>query len=218
MLVTLLIIGILAFIGAIVWLVLYLEKKRTEALRQAALRLGFNFFPKGDPAFYNEMSVFNLFQQGHSRLLKNLMRSTGSDPEVAVFDYRYTIGSGKNQSTRNQTVVWFRSSDLNLPAFTLSPENIMHKIGALLGYQDIDFEQNPGFSKHYLLRGQDETRIRMLFNDSLLRFFEQKHPVSAEGRDNHFIFYRSKKMVKPEVLSSFIEEGRAALTALRSGR
>jgi len=218
MIAAILIIGTLVLIGVIVWIVLYLEKKRTEAVRQAALRLGFNFLPKGDPVFYNEMGVFHLFQQGHTRLLKNLMRGAGSDPEIAIFDYRYTVGSGKNQSTRNQTVVWFRSPDLNLPAFTLSPENIMHKIGALLGYQDIDFEHNPGFSKHYLLRGQDETRIRMLFNDGLLRFFEQKHPVSAEGRDNHFIFYRSKKMVKPEVLNSFIEEGRAALSAFRSGR
>jgi hypothetical protein len=218
MIIAIIIIGTLALIGGLVWLSLYIEKKRTEAVRQSALRLGFNFFPKGDPAFFNEMGVFHLFQQGHTRLLKNLMRGAGSDPEVAVFDYRYTIGSGKNQQTKNQTVIWFRSSGLNLPAFTLSPENIMHKIGALLGYQDIDFEQNPGFSKRYLLRGQDETRIRMLFNNSLLRFFEQKHPVSAEGRDNHFIFYRSKKQVKPETLNSFVEEGRAVLNVLRSGR
>jgi len=207
----LIIVGSLALIGGLVWLTLHMEKKRTEAVRQAALRLGFNFFPKGDPAFANEMSVFHLFQQGHTRLLKNLMRTAGTDSELAVFDYRYTTGSGKNQSTKNQTVIWFRSPVLNLPAFTLSPENILHKIGGLMGYQDIDFEHNPGFSKRYLLRGQDETRIRMIFNDRLLRFFEQKHPISAEGQGNRFIFFRSKKVVKPEVLNSFVEEGKALL-------
>jgi hypothetical protein len=215
MVVAIIIIGTLALIGGIVWLTLYMEKKRTEAVRQAAQRLGFNFFPKGDPAFFNEMAVFQLFQQGHTRILKNLLRNEGSDADIAIFDYRYTTGYGKNQRTKNQTVVWFRSAGLDLPDFTLGPENLLHKVGALFGYQDIDFEHNPGFSKHYVLRGQDETRIRMLFNDRVLRFYEQKHPVCTEGKGNHFIFYRSKKPVKTEGLNSFLEEGKTALNVLQ---
>jgi len=214
----LIIIGIAVFIAALVYLSLYIEKKRTEAMRQAALRLGFNFFPKGDPTFLSEMAAFHLFQQGHTRLLKNLMRGESSDADVAMFDYRFTVGSGKNQHTKNQTVICFRLSDLNLPVFSLSPENIMHKIGSMFGYQDIDFEHHPEFSKRYLLRGPDETRIRTLFKDSVLRFFEQKQPLCVEGAENRLIFYRSSKQVKPEALNSFVEEGTAVLGVLRSGR
>jgi hypothetical protein len=215
MVIALFIIGVLALVGGIVWLSLYIEKKRTEAVRQAALRLGFEFFPKGDPVFYNEMSVFHLFQQGHTRILKNLLRGSVSDADVAIFDYRFTIGGGKNQHTKNQTVIWFRSAGLNLPDFTLGPENILHKVGAVFGYQDIDFEHNPGFSKRYLLRGQDETRIRMLFNDSVLRFYEQKHPVCTEGKANHFIFFRSARQAKADELNSLLEEGKMALNLLQ---
>jgi hypothetical protein len=215
MIAVLIIVGTLALIAFFVWISLLIEKKRTEAMRQASLRLGFEFFPKGDPIFYNEMSVFHLFQQGHSRILKNLLKGSISDADVAVFDYRFTIGGGKNQHTKNQTVAWFRSARLNLPGFTLGPENLLHKVGAMFGYQDIDFEHNPDFSKRFLLRGQDETRIRMLFNDSVLRFFEQKHPVCTEGGRNHFIFYRSSRQVKTEDMSSFIEEAKRALNLLQ---
>ncbi len=212
------IIGVLALIGGLVWLSFHLEKKRTEAMRQACLRLGFAFSPKGDPALQNEMAAFQLFNQGHSRVLKNLIRGTGSDADIAIFDYRYTTGSGKNQHTRKQTVIGFRSAGLDLPAFSLSPENIMHKIGSVFGYQDIDFENYPGFSKRYLLRGLDETRIRMTFNDRVLRFFEQKHPICTEGLGNQFIFYRSSREVKTGDLNSFIAEGTEVLNTLRSGR
>jgi len=212
------IVGVLALIGGLVWLSFYIEKKRTEAMRQASLRLGFAFSPKGDPAFQNEMAAFQLFNQGHTRVLKNLMRGSGSDADIAIFDYRYTIGSGKNQHTRKQTVIRFRSTGLDLPGFSLSPENIMHKIGSLFGYQDIDFENFPDFSKRYLLRGQDETRIRMAFNDRVVRFFEQKHPVCTEGLGNQFIFYRSSREIKTENLNSFIAEGTEVLNTFRSGR
>jgi len=42
---------------------------------------------------------------------------------------------------------------LKLPFFELKPENTFHKIGQVFGYQDIDFEAFPNFSKGYLLRG-----------------------------------------------------------------
>lgn len=218
MIVALIIAGVVVFIGLLVWFSFWQDKKRTEALRQACLRLGFSFLPKGDPSFQAELAAFPLFNQGHSRNLKNLIRGSGSDADIAVFDYRYTTGSGKNQRTRKQTVIRFRSAGLDLPAFTLSPENIMHKIGSMFGYQDIDFEHFPGFSKRYLLRGQDETRIRMVLNDRALRFFEQKHPVCVEGRADQFIFYRSSREIKTENLNPFIAEGTEVLNTLRSGR
>ncbi len=204
--VLLVIVGILAIIAGLIWLSVYLERKRTDALRQACLRLGYSFFPRAEPGFQNELSRFSLFNHGHSRVLKNLMRGAGPDAEIAIFDYRYTVGSGKNQHTKKQTVVRLRSAKLNLPAFTLNPENIMHKIGAVFGYQDIDFAQHPGFSKRYLLRGQDESRIRMVFNDPLINFFEARNPIWLEGQGNDLICYRNAKEVKPENLNACLQE------------
>jgi hypothetical protein len=214
----LIIVGILVFIGALIWLSFYIEKKRTEALRQAALRLGLNFQPKGDPVFQNELSAFHLFNQGHSRVLKNLMRGNNRDADMAVFDYRYVTGSGKNSHTHSHTVIWFQTMDMNLPAFTLGPENIMHKIGALVGYQDIDLPRFPEFSKRYLLRGQNEAAITVFFNDSAARFFEARRNIRIEAGGTRFIMYGPAKKADPEKLRELINEGAAVLELFRSAR
>ena len=41
----------------------------------------------------------------------------------------------------------------NVVDFEMRPENLLNKIGAALGRQDIDFDSNPEFSRRYLLRG-----------------------------------------------------------------
>ena len=58
---------------------------------------------------------------------------------MGTFDYRYTTGSGKNSHTYRQTVVFFRSPEVDLPQFELKPQSFLHGIGKLFGYQDIDF-------------------------------------------------------------------------------
>ena len=63
------------------------ERKRTEQLRQIAEELSFRFLGENDGDLLAHLGDFNLFSQGRSRKLKNLMVGTSSDTEVAIFDY-----------------------------------------------------------------------------------------------------------------------------------
>ncbi|MEC9473853.1 MAG: hypothetical protein VX584_04130, partial [Actinomycetota bacterium] len=65
------------------------------------------------------------------------------------------------------------AEDLQLPTFVIRPENLFHKIGSTFGYQDIDFDAHPTFSKRYLLRGPDEEAIRNTFTDEFLSSYER---------------------------------------------
>ena len=133
----------------------------------------------------------------------------GDTDEVAmgIFDYRYTTGSGKNSHTYRQTVVFFRSPDMDLPQFELKPQSFFHGIGKLFGYQDIDFQSHPKFSKAFVLRGTSETAVRKLFTADLLSFCETKPQVSIEGQGRDLVFYRSSKRVKPEQFRDLMSEG-----------
>src|ERR1044072_683726 len=172
------IIAILFFvfiIALVIGLVIYnskKEKERTLAMQQVAQQMGWAFAPVAQLNMIPHTGYFNLFNNGHSKGIKNMIYGEINGVKAAVFDYRYTVGHGKNSHTYIQSVLYFETPKLQLPMFTLSPENFMHRFISALGYQDIDFAQRPEFSKRYLLRGQDEQAIRRTFADHILAFYE----------------------------------------------
>ena len=135
------------------------------------------------------------------------MEGEANKVELAIFDYQYTSGGGENSRIYRQSILFFRSPKLNLPGFSLSPENVFHKIGGAFGIKDIDFETHPIFSKSYFLRGDNEAEIRGLFNNKLLNFIQSQQKISVEGSGDQLIFYRHKNRVKPEEIQSFMDEG-----------
>jgi hypothetical protein len=182
------------------------ERKRSDALKAVADAMNFTFCKESGMAVVSATGEFHLFSQGHSRKITNLMRGTTNDIEVSIFDYRYTVGSGKNSSTHRQTVVVFQSSLLNLPDFALRPEHVFHRIGKAFGYQDITFDRYPLFSKKCLLRGSNEEAIRKIFHDGVLKFYEGHQKLCTEGSGNQLVLYRTPKRVRPTEVSAFLQE------------
>jgi hypothetical protein len=153
------------------------------------------------------LGSFHLGSQGHSKSVTNLLRGRSNNLEVAIFDYRFVTGSGKHKHTWNQTVISFRFDGPALPTFSLRPENFGHKIGKWFGYQDINFESHPDFSRKYLVRGSQEQAIRELFTTKVLDYYQDKSGLSTEGSGNTLLFYRHAKRVQPPAIRSFMEEG-----------
>ena len=203
--------GAAILIALIIALVKYFERKRREALRDWSRLMGYSFSEKGDDDLKLSLSRFHLFSKGHSRKIRNVMTRRSDETEITLMDYRYTTGGGKNSHTWNQTVISYRCPRLSLPPFALRPENIFHKIGGAFGYEDIDFDAHPLFSKQYLLRGPDEVAIRQLFTQSRLEFYGRNKGLCTEGDGDQLIFYRSSKRVAPEKLRAFIEKGAEVL-------
>jgi hypothetical protein len=202
------IIVILLFIvGSLILIFLRIGKKRTEQFALISAELKLNFFPKGTTSLFERLKPFHLFSKGWSRKIKNLMEGEANKVELAIFDYQYTTHGGQHPQTHRQSLLFIRSPKLNLPDFSLRPENVFHKIGSAFGDKDIDFETHPIFSKSYLLRGDNEAVIRGLFNNELLNFIQSQQKISIEGSSDQLIFYRHKNRVKPEEVESFMEEG-----------
>ncbi|NQT26347.1 hypothetical protein HQ585_13410 [candidate division KSB1 bacterium] len=193
---------------SIITLVVKHEKKRLELLKAQAMRLGFSYTAKAGLTEIQSAKEFHLFNIGHSRRVKSLMERSSDGVKTAIYDYQYTTGGGQNSHTAIQTVFQFQSERLRLPAFILRPENVFHKIGQSFGYQDIDFEAFPEFSKHYLLRGKDEPMIRKLFNQEVITRFESEKGIIIEAGGQILICYRSCKRVKPEDLFIMYEKMR----------
>ena len=205
--IALIIIGILTVVGLIIFAAWLYEKKRSEALQRIADALNFSFERKGDELLLAIHNNFDLFSKGRSKKISNVMHGSSGDMEITIMDYKYTVGSGKNSTTYSQTLIVVQSKYLQLPSFTLSPENIFHKIGGIFGYKDIDFNSHPKFSKQYLLRGDDEEAIRNTFNDELLEFYEKNKALNTESDYDKFIYYRAAKRLGPKDIQAFLQEG-----------
>jgi hypothetical protein len=192
------------------------EKKRTAALADAALRLGFSFEQKVSNEEAATLGSFHLFKIGRSRKGKNLMRGKSDGADAVLLDYQYTVGGGKNSHTYSQTVVIYpgEAGGAALPDFTLGPEHWWNKVGEVFGHRDINFEASEEFSKHYLLKGPDEAAIRTLFGAEPLGFFAQHQGWSVESAAGSLVIYHSGRRVKPEEMQPFLADTAALRRAL----
>jgi len=190
------------------------ERERTEALRRVAETAGLAFEPKADIAAVRLLGDVQLFARGHSKQVTNLMRGRLGDQQVAVFDYRYTIGSGKSQRTDMQTVVLLPSAKNFLPDLQMVPENPLSRLWESFGYQDIDIESSPEFSRRYIVRGADEAAIRAALYPGATSYFAEHEGWTVEVQSGTVGIYRGDNRPKPDDMRTFIDEACAAARSL----
>ena len=209
---------VVAVIGAfalIVGFVFYLDWRRRNALADLAASIGLQFFKDGPEQYQLESSGLELFRLGHSRKASNLMETPVSGGRVQLFDYKYTVGSGKHAQTHNLTVALISCSG-QVPHFDLKPETFMYKIGEMIGFKDIDLPAFPVFSDKYRLTAPDETAVHMFFTPSRAAWFERNLGLRVQGAPGHVLFFKRETRLPADAWQGFMEEAKAfAQEALR---
>ncbi len=199
-------VGIVALVGVILIVAWLAEKKRDEKMREVANELGLDYFPEGNTVAMVELGSFSLLNSGRSRKQTKLIQGVTDEVKIAIFDYQYTTGGGKNSHTHRQSVASLRSDQLVMPAFTMRPENVFSQIGGLFGMKDIDFESHPQFSKMFVLKGPDEQAIRDFFTPPILTYFENHRGLCVEAFPGSMIFYWPGKRIAPEEIRNFLTQ------------
>lgn len=203
-----------AFIGGVIALIILVHKKRAaeraaraREMYAASTQLGWTYLPEAQLDFFPNAEQYQLFAQGHSKEVLNLIHGERDGGRVAVFDYVYVTGHGKSRAEHSQTVALLETDKVKLPFFSLRPENVFHRIAGAFGYQDIDFANRLAFSDKYLLRGADEGQIRWAFNNEILAYYEVHPGLSTDGGGQRLVCYQENIKVAPAQLSPFIEWG-----------
>ena len=186
----------------------YQKRLRTAELRQTAKQLNMDFEEKDEWGLKALLHDFEVFRKGGRRRITNIMSKTIGlmDEKINIFDYQYTISTGKSSSTFYQTVFFIQSKELGLPEMLIYPENFFHKIGSLFGMQDIDFVEYPEFSRKFLVQG-DEWRIRRLVDEDLAKFFLVERHWCLESLGFYLVFYRRKVLVSPKSIKMLFKKG-----------
>lgn len=193
----------------------YLSHQRTKAIRAIAPQLGFEFLGSGKTFVPAVAWKFALFSQGRSQNVENVVTGRMNGATIYLFDYSYRTGSGKKSNTHRHTVAFIQAENLRLPAFQLTPENFLHKVGHLFGHRDIDFENEPEFSKAYLLKGSDEDRVRQVFDYRVISFYNNQQRVCTEGLGNMVLYY-VKRQYPVNQWRKFLAQAREAVDVFRA--
>lgn len=172
------------------------------------------FKDKDDMGTLGYLKGFKLFRRGGRKKLYNFaIRNDQGNNETAVFDFEYVVSTGKTVTYHDQTVYFKLDKDLAIPELKLSPEYWLHRIPKFFGMLDIDFLTEPGFSRHYLLRGQNEELIRKQFHPEIIHYFRSRKGWYMECVNYFLILYRKGRLLRKDQLEELYETGEE-LTAL----
>lgn len=146
----LLVVAALAAFGIWAW---QQDQKRQEAVRLWALGRSWRVWPGGEGGPLHEHPALGVLQRGHSRRCGCLVRGELDGLPLALFDYRYVTGHGKNRTTHRLALAVV---DLPYPVqpLRLRPEHAFDKVGEFLGADDIDFE-SAEFSARFHVAADD---------------------------------------------------------------
>ncbi|MFO7948987.1 MAG: hypothetical protein R6U36_01315 [Candidatus Fermentibacteraceae bacterium] len=169
------VVAIVVVVGGVIWIAFHLERRRREAWKSVALRLGADFEAKGSDL--HRRFPFQLFGHGSRRRTRNHVWWESDGAVVHMADYHYTTrrytGKGTSSQTHSQTVCLVESPELDVPRTFLRRElGVLDWAGEKLGAQDIDFPEDEEFSKAFVMKG-DEVRTRQTMTPELRRHLLQ---------------------------------------------
>jgi hypothetical protein len=173
------------------------ETQRQMSLDRAARRLGMNF-NFGLPAELREvLPRFRAIEKareagGEFQAGINTVTGERRNRKVALFDYTWVTVT---YSTRRSSWSWnderqYRRTHTRsavaaqmgvaLQPILIRPERLVDKALALVGYEDIDFNVLPEFSRAFYVNSPDEAAARRLVTPPLARFFLERVQVTVD--------------------------------------
>lgn len=182
-----------------------LGRKRTQALANTAIEMGFTFDGEARTPYLQTP----LFGKGHSRKFENVMTGDRVGFIVRLFDFSFTVGRGKNQQTHRQTVASFSKEHVSFPYFELRPANLLSRAWDAMAHKNIHFDAEPEFARRYVLQGALPDKVRELFTPSLISFLDGLDVHAKwhiEGVGGTLVIYRADKKTPPEQMRTFLEE------------
>ncbi|MCK4506731.1 MAG: hypothetical protein KAW14_14035 [Candidatus Aegiribacteria sp.] len=201
------IVGIFILAGVIIWMVFLFEKKRTSAWESISHRLGAKFTPKDTER--HTRFPFRLFNSGSNRKMKNYLEWESEGIRIHLADYQYTTyhntGRGRSSKVHKQTICILEKEGLDLPVtFLRGQVALLDWVGEKFGAQDIEFADDPEFSKAFVIKG-DEVRTPQVFGHELRQhFLQQKKTFKTFEMSGNALMINFGKRRKPEEYADLV--------------
>jgi len=143
------------------------------------------------------------------RFEENVLSKYADAGKIEIADMTLIQGSLQAGTETHVTVIHISETDLPIPDFALEPESFGTKFSELLGGKDIDFAEFPDFSRKYYLRSENEAAIRSFFNESVVRFLENREEIHIECHKHRLLIYKKLDLLDTseiKFLEKYIED------------
>lgn len=131
---------------------------------------------------------------------ENILSKYLENGKLEVSEIVLQEGARQEKNETHITMVQLSETDLHIPDFALEPESLWSKLSEGVSGKDIDFAAYPVFSKKYYLRGENETTIHTFFDESLIRFLENREEMHIECHKNRLVFFKKRDVLEPAEL------------------
>jgi hypothetical protein len=188
-------LGILLIFALLIVDYLLRQQRRGRQLSAMAQQMGFSFSATDASLPGAGLGRLPWYSKpgGRSFLIQNVLRGSAGGNKVLVFDCEWSRGAVKGDPPPTQTVACFHLRGRCLPDFVVQPERALSKVGWLFsGYQDINLETSPEFSRRYLLRGPDQTAVRSVFTGELAECLGRERDWHILGSGEWVAMFHSK--------------------------
>ena len=194
----------------------YFEKKRSNAIKAMASKMGFNHI-KRDESFIDSHKNLEMFNEGEAHRLENILEGTRNGVKVVMGEYDVRFGRQGHGIHRPKTICAIVDPALSLPHFSLRrQQKIADKIGAALGGQDINFNEDKKFSEAFVLQGNKADETRSFFDADVRKAFMKfaSSETQVEAENDTLVIHRNL-IIEPELWSPLLRDSFSLYEALK---
>lgn len=179
----------------------------TNARREALQKLNFRFTTKIDAEKSEQLDSVLSIQKLQSHAKKSLASGVYRDHPVQILNLESIIYTGNAVITVRQSVGMI-PLNRSVPEMTITPKNVLHGLGELLGSKSVSFPTHPDFSRKYTVKGPKPELIEDCMTPQVLEFFEARPGIFWAVSKNTLLYFNSaKELFSVADIERFLKRG-----------
>jgi hypothetical protein len=214
-------LGPLFFFFIFLFIAFYYSVKRFKEQREFMQNFASSNNFRYQEKLENSNFAGRLFKVGHSRKAYNGIIGNYKDYPIQIFDYNFTVGSGKNQTTYSFTICEIQIEKTQFPHIFLKSDSMWmrHQKMDMFGQdKDVRIKLEKPFEKKFnLYCTQDyEIEVLQIFTEDLLQYLvDNGNHFSIEFASNKLYIYDDRIIRKQEKMDELLNVVKGVLD--RSG-
>ncbi len=183
-----------------------IDRSRRKAYAAFCLARGYEYKPSRHGAEAEYADVVSMFKIGDGHKWRHEISGQFNGRPFSAFEYRYGEGAGRMRYAYTEAMMHWRLTGQSLPMFTLVPANTyLFRIGKSRG--DIDFPEDPSFTKTYIVTGPDAAAIRSVFTPALRAAIAPQRGQYVAGGGRDLFWWQQGRLPGPGQFDRFLNMG-----------